>query len=94
VVNRASPSARSELSAEEAISGADRLRAADSSSLAAGLLQLHADRMRMVEREQNLRERFVASHPQVPTAVVPAMPGDIHDLAGLRTIGASLADQA
>jgi anion-transporting ArsA/GET3 family ATPase len=93
VVNRVSPSARSTLSAEEAITGADRLRAADSSSLAAGLLQLHADRMRMIEREQLLRDRFVASHPQVPTAVVPAMPGDIHDLDGLRTIGAKLADQ-
>ena len=94
VVNRVSPSTRSELSAEEAITGADRLRAADSSSLAAGLLQLHADRMRMIERERHLRERFAASHPQVPTAVIPAMPGDIHDLAGLRTIGAKLAEQA
>jgi len=94
VINRVSPSALSTLSAEEAITGADRLRSADSSSLAAGLLQLHADRMRILEREQHLRERFAASHPQVPTALVAAMPGDIHDLAGLRTIGAKLAEQA
>jgi anion-transporting ArsA/GET3 family ATPase len=93
VVNRASPSARTELSAEEAITAADRLRASDSSSLAAGLLQLHADRMRIIEREEDLRERFVASHPQVPTAVVPAMAGDIHDLDGLRTIGEKLAEK-
>jgi anion-transporting ArsA/GET3 family ATPase len=93
VVNRASPSARTELSAEEAITAADRLRASDSSSLAAGLLQLHADRMRIIEREEDLRDRFVASHPQVPTAVVPAMAGDIHDLDGLRTIGEKLAEQ-
>jgi anion-transporting ArsA/GET3 family ATPase len=93
VVNRASPSARTELSAEEAITAADRLRASDSSSLAAGLLQLHADRVRIIEREEDLRDRFVASHPQVPTAVVPAMAGDIHDLDGLRTIGAKLAQQ-
>ena len=80
VVNRATPAARTELSAEEAITAADRLRSGDSSSLAAGLLRLHADRVRIVEREQHLRERFVASHPQVPTAVVPAMAADVHDL--------------
>jgi anion-transporting ArsA/GET3 family ATPase len=93
VINRISPSARTELSAEEAIAAADRLRTSDSSSLAAGLLRLHADRVRIIEREQHLRERFAASHPQVPTAVVPAMPGDIHDLDGLRLIGEHLADQ-
>ena len=93
VINRASPSARTELSAEEAITAADRLRASDSSSLAAGLLQLHADRVRIIEREEDLRDRFVASHPQVPTAVVTAMAGDIHDLDGLRAIGEKLASQ-
>ena len=93
VVNRASPSARTGLSAEAAITAAERLRATDSSSLTAGLLQLHADRVRIIEREQHLRERFAASHPMVPTAVVPAMAGDVHDLDGLRAIGASLARQ-
>ncbi len=93
VVNRASPAPRTHLSAEEAITAADRLRSADSSSLAAGLLLLHADRVRIVEREQHLRERFVASHPQVPTAVVPAMAADIHDLDGLRAIGEAMARQ-
>ena len=94
VINRASPSARTELSAEEAIAAADRLSAQDSSSLTAGLLRLHADRVRIVERERHLRERFAASHPKVPTAVVPAMASDVHDLDGLREIGVRLADQA
>jgi anion-transporting ArsA/GET3 family ATPase len=93
VVNRVSPSARTELSAEEAITAADRLRAGDSSSLTAGLLRLHADRVRIIEREAHLRERFAASHPAVATAVVPAMAGDVHDLDGLRAIGELLADQ-
>ncbi|MDZ5664153.1 ArsA family ATPase [Nocardioides sp. zg-1308] len=91
VVNRAVPSLSTGLSAEEAIAAADRLRSQDSSSLTAGLLQLHADRVRIIEREQHLRDRFAASYPQVPTAVVPAMAGDVHDLAGLRAIGDSLA---
>jgi anion-transporting ArsA/GET3 family ATPase len=93
VVNRVSPSARTELSAEEAITAAERLRGADSSSLAAGLLQLHADRVRIIEREDDLRDRFVASHPQVQTAAVPARAGEIHDLDGLRAIGTLLAQQ-
>ena len=91
VVNRASPSARTELSAEAAITAADRLQSGDSSSLTAGLLRLHADRVRIIEREQHLRERFAAAHPKVPTAVVPAMASDVHDLDGLRAIGESLS---
>ncbi len=94
VVNRASPAARTSLSAEEAITAADRLGEGDTASLTAGLLRLHADRVRIIEREHHLCERFAASHPQVPTAVVPALPGDVHDLTGLRTIGVSLAESA
>ena len=45
----------------------------------------------MVEREAQLRERFATAHPQVPTAVVPALAGDVHDLEGLRRIGDLLA---
>jgi hypothetical protein len=47
--------------------------------------------MRMIEREQSLRRRFTAAHPRVPVVDVPAQPGDVHDLAGLRTIGSALA---
>ena len=60
-------------------------------SLTAGLLRLHADRVRMVERERTLRERFATAHPQVATAVVPALAGDVHDLDGLRRVGNLLA---
>jgi hypothetical protein len=65
--------------------------ATPTATLTAGLLRLHADQARMVEREARLRERFAAAHPQVPTAVVPALPGDVHDLAGLRRVGELLA---
>ena len=91
VVNRATPRPVAELSAEEAITVADRLRDRDASSLTAGLLRLHADRVRMVERETLLQDRFAAAHPQVPTVVVPAMAGDVHDLTGLREVGRLLA---
>ncbi|MBO8195773.1 ArsA family ATPase [Streptomyces oryzae] len=61
--------------------------------LAAGLLRLHADRMRLLARERRTRDRFTALHPDVPLAEVTALPGDVHDLGGLRTIGERLARQ-
>lgn len=91
VVNRASPEPEGVLSADEAMTAAARLRKQDPGSLTAGLLRLHADQTRVVEREALLRERFAAAHPEVPTAVVPALPGDVHDLAGLRRVGELLA---
>lgn len=59
--------------------------------LTAGLLRLHAERMQVLKREQRTRDRFTALHPEVPVAEVAALPGDVHDLAGLRTIGDRLA---
>ncbi|MDX6374747.1 MAG: hypothetical protein QOD98_3735 [Nocardioidaceae bacterium] len=97
VVNRASTAGQGSLSADEAMAASARLgRDAPSptAQLTAGLLRLHADRVRMVEREAVLRERFAAAHPSVATAVVPALAGDVHDLDGLRLVGELLADQA
>ena len=91
VVNRASPDPGDDLSADEAMTAAERLRRTDDGSLTAGLLRLHADRVRMVERERTLRDRFATAHPQVATAVVPALAGDVHDLDGLRRVGDLLA---
>jgi hypothetical protein len=81
------------VTAEAASAAAQRLRKNHENSLTAGLLRLHADRVRMVEREARLRSRFAAAHPQVPTAVVPALPGDVHDLAGLRQVGSLMAGE-
>ncbi|MFK4145613.1 ArsA family ATPase [Streptomyces sp. NPDC004065] len=60
--------------------------------VAAGLLRLHAERMQLLSREQRTRDRFTALHPEVAVAEVAALPGDVHDLAGLRDIGDRLAD--
>ena len=92
VVNRASPEPADDLSADEAMTGVERLRRANGTSVAAGLLRLHADRVRMVQRERALRDRFATAHPQVATVVVPALAGDVHDLGGLRRVGTLLAD--
>ena len=86
VVNRATAELEG-LSAEQAIAAAERLESSGSTTATAGMLRLHADRMRRVAREKRLRQRFSAAHPHVPTAVVPALSTDVHDLDGLRTVG-------
>ncbi|WP_314617605.1 ArsA family ATPase [Streptomyces stackebrandtii] len=65
----------------------DALADTDVRHLTAGLLRLHAERMRVLAREQRTRDRFTALHPEVAVAEVAALPGDVHDLAGLRAIG-------
>ncbi|MET9501617.1 ArsA family ATPase [Streptomyces sp. NPDC006622] len=69
--------------------GSDLARSTD--QLTAGLLRLHADRMHLLSREQRTRDRFASLHPEVAVAEVAALPGDVHDLAGLRDIGNRLA---
>jgi anion-transporting ArsA/GET3 family ATPase len=59
--------------------------------LTAGLLKLHAERMQLLSREQRTRDRFTARHPEVAVTEVAALPGDVHDLTGLRDIGNRLA---
>ena len=63
----------------------------DTDGLAAGLLRVHAERMRQVARESRMLARFTAVHPEVPMVKVAALPEDVHDLSGLRAIGARLA---
>jgi anion-transporting ArsA/GET3 family ATPase len=59
--------------------------------LAVTALRLHAERMQLAAAERRLAQRFTAAHPGVPAVRVPAQPEDVHDLAGLRTIGESFA---
>jgi anion-transporting ArsA/GET3 family ATPase len=92
VVNRASRVPVTGLSADQAVAAAERLDTADGSAgVTASLLRLHSDRARIVARESRLRQRFAVAHPQVPTAVLPALSTDVHDLDGLRLVGELLA---
>jgi anion-transporting ArsA/GET3 family ATPase len=91
VLNRVHTTGAQGLSAARATAGAETLDEEGGHRLVAGLLLLHAERMRIIEREQALRGRFTAAHPRVPVVDVPAQPGDVHDLAGLREIGTALA---
>ncbi len=91
VLNRVHSSGAASLSAARATAGAETLEDAKEYPVTAGILRLHARRMRLVEREQSLRGRFTAAHPRVQVVDVAAQPGDVHDLDGLRLVGDSLA---
>ncbi|MEO6204239.1 MAG: ArsA-related P-loop ATPase [Mycobacteriales bacterium] len=94
VVNRVHRSAATSLTAERSIAAAQSLEDADGSPLAAAVLRLHADRVLLAAREVRLQERFTSAHPGVPVVEVAAQPGDVHDLDGLRAVGADLAGPA
>jgi anion-transporting ArsA/GET3 family ATPase len=70
--------------------GADNASSA-SYSVTAAALRLHAERMNLGERERRVAGSFTSTHPAVPVIEVPALPEDVHDLAGLRRVGEAFA---
>ena len=97
VINRVHRARAARLSAARSLAAAETLQNGAAGSpgypLAEAALRLHAERMQLRTRERRLAERFVAAHPSVPVAEVPARPEDVHDLDGLREIGMSLAEE-
>jgi anion-transporting ArsA/GET3 family ATPase len=73
--------ARASVAAEEVDGG---------SPLAAAALRVHAEVAGAAEHDARMTRRFAAAHPEVPLVGLPALPQDVHDLAGLRTIGGLL----
>ncbi|MGA8113254.1 MAG: ArsA-related P-loop ATPase [Actinocatenispora sp.] len=91
VLNRVHTVAAPALSAERSLGGAEALAASGDSDQTAGVLRVHADLRRRVERERLVAERFAHAHPTVPLSAVSAQASDVHDLDGLRAVGAELA---
>ncbi|MGW2253503.1 ArsA family ATPase [Kitasatospora sp. NPDC001660] len=98
VLNRVHGSGAPQLTAERALAAAEALEengsehsSPEAELLAAGLLRLHAERMQIMARERRTRDRFVSVYPDVPIVEVAALPGDVHDLDGLRAIGDRLS---
>jgi anion-transporting ArsA/GET3 family ATPase len=92
VLNRVHHSPAARLSAAKSLAAAEALQGLDeseSTELGIAALRLHAERMRQSASERRLADRFTAAHPLVPVASVPAQPDDVHDLGGLRVIGAA-----
>lgn len=98
VLNRVHRTGAPQLTAERALAAAEALEengsehtSPEAELLAAGLLRLHAERMQIMSRERRTRDRFVSVYPDVPIVEVAALPGDVHDLDGLRAIGDRLS---
>jgi anion-transporting ArsA/GET3 family ATPase len=79
------------LSAERSEAAAAALAAEDDQSVTADALRVHAALMRQTEREVRVAAAFTDAFPSVPAVAVRAQPADVHDVDGLRTIGALLA---
>ncbi|GGM65701.1 anion transporter [Longimycelium tulufanense] len=90
VLNRTHP-VLAGLSGAGAQAAADTLTERGDAALAEAVLRLHADRVAVAEREKRLLAGFTTAHPEVPLIGVPALPTDVHDIAGLREIGHRLA---
>jgi anion-transporting ArsA/GET3 family ATPase len=93
VVNRMHPVGAAGLGAERAVAAAEALEEHGDHPVAAATLRLHAERAVLATRERRLRERFTSAHPGVPVVPVHAFAQDIHDLDGLRAVGAELAGE-
>lgn len=94
VVNRTHPlpeGAVAALGAREAVAAARSLEHSGAHRLASAALRLHAERVRVRERETRLLHTLVSEHEGVRVAEVAALPEDVHDVAGLRGIGEALA---
>jgi anion-transporting ArsA/GET3 family ATPase len=89
VLNRMTGTPVASLSADRAGSAADEI--AEEHPVTAGLLRLHAERLRLVAREHQLTRRFAAAHPQVSVVSVASLPTDVHDIDGLRVVGTLIA---
>ena len=89
LLNRVHRSPAARLSAPRSLAAAETLAASGGDhGLAVTALRLHAERMTQRAAERRMAEHFTAAHPLVPVAEIPAQPEDVHDLDGLRAIGA------
>ena len=93
VLNRTHPVIAA-LDETTAAAAAHALRESGGHDLAAGMLEVHAERAGTATRERRLLGRFTSAHPQVPLVGVPALPFEVADLAGLRAVGDQLTGNA
>jgi anion-transporting ArsA/GET3 family ATPase len=91
VLNRVHRTAVSQPSAEQSLAAADRLAELGGHEATVETLRVHAALAQQEAREQRVAAVFTDAYPQVPTVAVTAQPADVHDVDGLRTIGAAIS---
>jgi anion-transporting ArsA/GET3 family ATPase len=92
VLNRVHDTELPRLSASRSLAAAAALEQAGGHETAADTLRIHAGLVEQGVREKRVAGRFTRDFPEVPMAEVAAQPADVHDIDGLRVIGAVLAD--
>lgn len=90
VVNRVHTPAAPRLGAARSLVAAEALEERQGHLAVAALLRLHAERVTVAEREAQLVDGFRRAHVEIALRRVPAFPEDVHDLEGLRAVGAAL----
>jgi anion-transporting ArsA/GET3 family ATPase len=83
--------ARAEAAADALVEAAAGGTSGAGAALAIAALRVHAEIAGVAEHDARMTRRFAAAHPAVPLVGVAALPADVHDLDGLRTIGDLLA---
>lgn len=92
VLNRVHTTAVPNLTVERTLAGAEDLADLPEHGLTQRILLVHAERMARIRRETHLTYNFSTGFPHVPIARATAQATDVHDLDGLRALGASLAE--
>ena len=79
--------ARAEAAADALADLADAAPDPQAARLAETALRVHVEVATAAEHDARMAKRFASAHPSVALVSVPALPADVHDLDGLRTIG-------
>ncbi|WP_207914614.1 ArsA-related P-loop ATPase [Micromonospora sp. KC213] len=80
-----------ELDAAASLAAAERLVELGGHEVTVDVLRAHAALARQAVRERQVAARFTEAFPLVPAVSVTAQPADVHDVDGLRTIGAAIS---
>jgi anion-transporting ArsA/GET3 family ATPase len=91
VLNRVHRTAVTEPTAEQSLAAADRLAEMGGHETTVETLRVHAALAQQAARERRVAAVFTDAYPLVPTVAVTAQPADVHDVDGLRTIGAAIS---
>jgi anion-transporting ArsA/GET3 family ATPase len=91
VLNRVHRPAAPGLDAAESLAAAERLAGLGGHEGTVDVLRAHAALAQQAVRERQVAARFTEAFPAVPAVSVTAQPADVHDVDGLRTIGAAIS---
>ncbi|MDG4833895.1 ArsA-related P-loop ATPase [Solwaraspora sp. WMMD1047] len=76
---------------EQSLAAATRLAELGGHQSTVETLRAHAALAQQAVRERAVARVFTDAFPEVPTVAVTAQPADVHDVDGLRTIGAAIS---